>query len=151
MIVRRANTIADVDRMVALGAEMHAESVYRSRPYIHAKLASYGRQFLQNPDAGILILAEDDTDIHGIMAGWKLDSFFNDDACAKDMILYVRPEKRRGTTAIRMVREFEAWAKEAGARYIDISVTAGIENDKATKFYSALGYAPHGVCLVKEF
>jgi GNAT superfamily N-acetyltransferase len=151
MIVRRAKDMTDVARMVALGAEMHKESIYADRPYIPAKLASYARQFIEDPMSGVCVLAEDDDECHGMMAGWRLDSFFNDDACAKDMILYTRKDKRRGTTAMRLVAEFERWARETGVRYIDITVTAGIDNDKATRFYTALGYRTRGACLMKEF
>lgn len=150
MIVRKAETVEDVDRMVELGAQMHSESGYRTRPYIPAKLRSYGLQFLHNPSAGVLILAEDSYRVCGMMAGWALRSFFNDDICARDMILYMLPEKRGGTTALRMVRQFEDWAKWVGAREISIGITANIDDDKATRFYNAMGYRTRGLSLYKE-
>lgn len=150
MIVRRFKDMADVDNMISLGAEMHRESMYADRPYMPAKLASYGRQFLSEPTKGVGILAEEDGVCHGIMAGWALQNFYNDELCARDMILYVRKEKRGGTTAMRMVKEFERWAKEVGAKEITIGISAAIDNDKATRFYNALGYSHRGVTLSKE-
>lgn len=150
MIVRRFKDMADVAHMIELGAEMHAESMYASRPYLPAKLAAYGKQFLMEPKAGVGILAEEDGKCHGIMAGWALRNFYNDDICARDMILYVRKSKRGGTTGMRMVREFERWAKEVGAKEITIGISAAIDNDKATRFYQALGYSPRGVTLARE-
>jgi hypothetical protein len=150
MIVRKAETIEDVDRMVELGARMHSESGYRTRPYIPAKLRSYGIQFLHNPSAGVLILAEDNFKVCGMMAGWALRSFFNEDICVRDMILYMLPEKRKGTTALRMVRQFEDWAKCVGAREINVGITANIDDAKATKFYNTMGYRQRGLSLFKE-
>lgn len=150
MIVRKARNMQDVENMVALGAEMHAESIYASSPYVPAKLLAYGKGFLDNPQSGVLLLAEDNDKCHGMMAGWGLRSFFNDDVCVRDMILYIRKEKRGGTTAIRLVSAFEDWAKSIGAKSIDIGISAGINNERATKFYTALGFKPRGVTLSKE-
>lgn len=150
MIVRRFRDMADVDKMIALGAEMHAESRFSSRPYISAKLAAYGLQFLAEPTQGVGILAEEDGACHGIIAGWALTDFFNDEICAREMILYVRREKRGGTTAMRLVREFERWAKEIGAKEVNVGVSAKIDDDKAIRFYKSLGYLPSGVNLAKE-
>ena len=150
MIVRRFKTMADVEHMIELGAEMHRESVWAPRPYIPAKLAAYGKHFLSDPTAGVGILAEEDGKCHGIMAGWALRNFFNDEVCAREMIIYVRKEKRGGTTAMRMVREFERWAEEVGAKEISVGVSAQIDDDKAIKFYKALGYSHRGVTLAKE-
>lgn len=150
MIVRRFQDMKDADRMIALGARMHAESIFASEPYIPAKLAAYCRFWLLQPHAGVAILAEDNSEVVGMMAGWCVESFFNHERTARDMILYIRPDKRGGMTALRLVRAFEDWAKEVGARHINIGISAGIDNQRAAKFYQSLGYAQRGVTLSKE-
>lgn len=150
MIVRRARTMQDVENMVALGAQMHKETRYARVPYVPAKLLAYGQQFLDDPSTGVYILAENEGRILGMMCGFSLRSFFNDEIVARDMIIYVRPECRVGTTAMRLVREFERWAKENKATEITIGITADIDDAKAIKFYETLGYARRGVTLAKE-
>ena len=150
MIVRRFKDMKDAERMIALGAHMHAESVFASQPYLPDKLAAYCRFWLSEPSAGVAILAEDQQEVVGMMAGWCLEAFFNSERTARDMILYIRPDKRGGMTALRLVKEFETWAKEAGARSINIGISAGINNERATKFYKSLGDAQRGVTLSKE-
>jgi GNAT superfamily N-acetyltransferase len=150
MNVRRFKDMKDAERMIALGAQMHAESVFASEPYLSDKLMAYCRFWLTDPTSGMAFLAEDNEEVVGMMAGWCLEAFFNHERTARDMILYVRPDKRGGMTAIRLVKAFEDWAKEAGAHHINIGVSAGIDNQRAAKFYQSLGYAPRGVTLSKE-
>ena len=150
MIVRKASSMQDVEKMVALGAEMHAESRYAAKPYLFSKLEGYGSHYVRDPNAGVCILAEEDDACHGIMVGFASKTYFSDELCAKEMVLYVRPAKRKGTTAMRLVREFEHWAKEIGAAEIHVGVTADIDDDKAIRFYNAMGYGPRGIILAKE-
>lgn len=144
------SSMQDVDRMIALGREMHAESIFASMPYNDDKLRAFGNYYINEPEAGVGVVAEDDDGIGAMMVMSVVNRYFNDEKYASDMLLYVRKDKRGGLAAARVLKEVEKWAKERSIKEIMVGIFAGISNDKAQRFYTALGYEPAGVVLRKE-
>jgi len=66
------------------------------------------------------------------------------DLVAQDLGWYVDPEHRGGTAAVRMVRDFEAWAKSKGARCVLLAQTTAINVDRTRQWCEALGYTVIG-------
>lgn len=59
--------------------------------------------------------------------------------------MYVQPAHRRGRLGARLVAQFSAWAKEAGAELAE--VTAYSSNADAIRFYERNGFASQSVTL----
>lgn len=144
------SSMEDVERMIDLGREMHAESVFASMPYLEDKLRAFGRYYIDNPKAGVGVVAEDDNGVAAMMAMSVHERYFNDERYAYDMLLYVRKDKRGGLAAARVLKDVEKWAKEQSIKEVMVGIFAGISNDTAQRFYSAMGYEPAGIVMRKE-
>lgn len=102
------------------------------------------------PHPGCVLIAEEAGRIIGMMGGFVAEHFFGHDRIASDYVLYVKPEHRRGTAAVRLIRTFEKWAAEQGVRAIQPGVTTGVANDRVRDLYVRLGYEPNGYTLIKR-
>ena len=148
--IRRMSSDTDITTMIDLGALMHAESSYARLPYDRSKLHAYGRLFLEDPKAGVGLLAEDDEELVAMMAGYTAPFYFCSDLAAFDFFLYAHPSRRGGAAAVRLVRAFEEWAGSVGVKEIQLGITAAINNPTAERLYAFCGYSQIGTIWKKE-
>lgn len=69
---------------------------------------------------------------------------------ARDLLVWVAPKHRGGTTFIRMIRAMEAWATQAGLFKIYLSQSTGVEVEKTARLYEKLGYSVSGFLSSKR-
>lgn len=69
---------------------------------------------------------------------------------ARDLLVWVAPEHRGGSTFIRMIRAMEAWARNVGITKLYLSQSTGIEVDKTVRLYEKLGYSVSGFLSCKR-
>ena len=86
----------------------------------------------------------------GFMVGTISETFMNHEKNAYEKGLFVLPEHRGGTTAIRLVRNFEAWAKSQGAARIWLQQSVGQNMDSTLRFFQRLGYQCQGFTTCKK-
>lgn len=151
----RPVTPEDVEALVEMGRAMHDESPeYREMDFSEEKirkLVNFMCGTLLVPSASnSALVAEDEGTIVGMMGGFVIEHFFGRDRIAHDYVLYVKPEHRRGTAAVRLIREFEKWAKAQGVRAIVPAITTGLSTERTEGLYLKLGYEPNGVTLIKR-
>ena len=96
-------------------------------------------------------LAYDDDVICGMILGFLDKLYFSKDICLYENLLYVIPEKRGSSAAYKLVKAWEKFGKDNGARDIWAGVSSGIKSDKAKSFYNRLGYEDISYGLRKEF
>lgn len=151
MLIRRAATIYDIDKMIELGEQMHAESRFASMPYDKTKLRSYGYLALDKPDEWGVFIAEDDRgEVHAMIAVYVSPFYFTDERThTNDFFLYVSKGRRGGLAAARCVKAVEAWAAEVGVDEIQFGITAGIDDNAAERLYRGLGYNTTGRIMTK--
>tara|TARA_B100001250_G_scaffold380115_1_gene371309 strand:- start:57 stop:527 length:471 start_codon:yes stop_codon:yes gene_type:complete len=77
-------------------------------------------------------------------------SFFGNDLTATDLILYVLPEHRGSTIAIRILKEYEKWAISQNVDEISLGISTGINVERTGQFYERLGYRRESVVFVKN-
>src|SRR5258708_39684629 len=142
-MIERVNPQNLADFLV-LAKRMHAESVYRHLPFNGQKLAS----FIGNPII-YAALAKRAGAYVGVMMGIVAPDVFSDVPIATEFGLYEPRDVQGGMAALSLVRDFEAWAKEKGAKELRPAVSAGIDDEMAFKFYRKLGYEPLGRTLRK--
>ena len=152
MKIRRIRDEADVEKMIELGAKMHAESRYMDIPYDRAKLAEYGRAAIENPFTWGGFLAEDEQGkVYAMIAGFKAPFYFSSDAFqVTDAFVYVDKSKRGGLAAARCVKALEEWAGNVKAHEIVFGISAGINNAAAERLYTGLGYTQVGTLMRKQ-
>lgn len=152
----RFATEADVPDVVRMGRNMWAESkTHQHSSYSDAKAERLARACTGTPLTGppsdkCLLIACVEGVVVGMLGGYCTEDFFGHDKIAGDFVFYVSPEKRGGTLGVRLLKAFEAWATQAGARWMRPGVSTGNEVDRIVGLYEHLGYSVIGVQLMKE-
>lgn len=128
----------DLDRLVELGKQMHAESKYAIYNFDSAKLRNHLWSGIWHDD-GILIVSEKDGEIIGGFYGWMSEQYFGNDKVAVDLALFVQQDKRGAMAGALLVKRFIEIAKEKGAAQIVISNSTGVDKDRVGQLYEKLG------------
>jgi len=86
-----------------------------------------------------LMLLRDEEKILGMLGGAITTPPFSNTKFAIEIIWYVRPQYRGNIKAVKLVKEFETWAKEKGAKYIAMVSQMNSDVDPGP-LYERLGY-----------
>ena len=87
----------------------------------------------------------------GLLWGYCSSIPWSKTKLACDTILYVIPEMRKTSKAgYLLIKEWDKWAKAAGAKEVQISIASGIHEEETTLFYERLGYSLIGSQFRKE-
>src|SRR5690606_34537824 len=93
---------------------MHAESPrYRALTYDPAKVAGVALRLIYDPAAEVLV-AEQDGQLIGMLAGMIVEHFFGDDCYATDSVFFVRPEHLGSSVEPRLYRSWEELLRADG-------------------------------------
>jgi len=145
--VRQA-TIEDIGSLIALGREMHDESpLFSQLDYDESKLAVLGEKLLEQ--GGVFLAEDEDLVVVGMFVGMVSEYFFGHDLMASDFALYVDEDHRGGSIGVRLVKAFEKWAFEFGAKVILLGISTGIQADRTAQLYNRLGFKTHGYTTLK--
>ena len=85
-----------------------------------------------------------------MLVGLVSEHFFGHDLMASDLTFYIDKEHRGGTLGVRLMRQFEAWAKCMGARVISLGISTEIDAKRTGELYLRMGYRVTGEMFVKE-
>lgn len=105
------------------------------------------RKFLQiamNPNLYAAVYRKDGKIIAGMIGFIAPNEFGEHPPMAKDIVLYVEPECRGGLAGVRLVRDFEKWAKEHGVSTVQLAQSTGLDVERTRRWYEALGYEVTG-------
>lgn len=91
-----------------------------------------------------------DGKIVGFFCGYIGETFLNNQVNAYEQGLYVTPEHRGGSIAIRLIKHFEDWARLRGAHNVWISQSVGQKTDSTLKFFERLGFTCQGFITFKQ-
>jgi GNAT superfamily N-acetyltransferase len=147
---------ADIPTLVELGRRLHDESPHFVRyEYSSEKVAALARRLivgesLLSPPPGGVLVAELEGRIVGMIVGLVIEHFFGSSRFATDLTFYVAPEHRGGSTAVRLIRAFEEWARENGAQYFVPGTSTEIQPERTLELYKHLGYRLSGYVMTKE-
>lgn len=138
-------------QVLQLAHEMHAESVSHSDlPLDEAKLIRQLETSHSMPDTVYLRLAVMGDEVLGGFFGIITTTFFSDEKAAKDMVWFVRKDRRGGVAALKLVADFEQWGLERGIRKFFLGQSTGVSIETTTRLYEHLGYRVVGMNTVKE-
>lgn len=126
----------DVDALLELGREMHAESWYAYLPFDEAKVRN---ALCTAISRGFLAVQEADGRIVGGMAGLITEFWFCRSLIATDLGLFVKSDKRGSTAAVRLVQAFIDWARANGAAEVNLAISTGVRIEETGDLYKALG------------
>jgi len=150
-IYRATGTGRDLSTIVSMARAMHAESPRFSHTNFNpGKVAALAQRLCVENPRGAVFIAHDGGGVVGMMAGSVAEHFFGFSLTAFDFALYVRPEHRGGSVAVRLVKAFEEWARAAGAEDIALGISTGVHADRTKQLYERLGYTVVGSTHVKR-
>ncbi len=140
MIIREIQHI-DVPDVTRMGIKVQRLSPYFKRDKINfEKGVAHIKGCVGNPEWGIGFIARNDQDVLlGFILAFVSSPFFSDRRRLVDMLFFCDPDTNPGSAAPRLYKTFRKWGFEHEFDEIVMSITAGIDNDKAEAFYEACG------------
>ena len=118
---RRA-TIDDLDALVALGERFVAYAPYGDAVRATAGGIAEGLRNVFAAPAGVVFVAERDGEIAGALVGLMTAPWCAPDTrVATELAWWVDERRRRSPAAVRLLRAFEAWARDHGAACVVMS------------------------------
>lgn len=138
----REATALDLLLLAELGEDYESE-VQNHTPYpidIEKAMQSAFASII-SPDS-VIYLAFDGNKPVGFFWGSMANFVWSGQKIATDHLLYVSPNYRGGNHGYRLLKAYEKWATEKGAKAINISVASGITTERTGRFYEAMGYSP---------
>lgn len=142
----------DFSRLLDMAKAMHAESPElqeltfdesRAAHTIMAVFATHRADY-----NGWVMLTEGQ--IVGALFAYCSDTFYSRDLVAGDLVVYVSPEHRGNRAVVKMIRAYEAWARERGAKIIYLGVSTGTNTERSQRLFERLGYRAIGPILKKH-
>lgn len=140
-----------IEQVLELAREMHAESVtQRNFPLDEAKLLQQLALSETMPDTVYVRLAMLGDVVLGGFFGIISTTFFSDAPACKDMVWFVRRDRRGSLAAVKLLTDFEQWGLDRGVRDFYLGQTTGVQIEATMKLYEHLGYEVVGVNTYKR-
>lgn len=139
-IIRDA-THDDLDSLMDIAAEMHAESPrFSSLTFAPDKVLQLFISLIQLPN-GLLLVAEQDGIIIGGIAALATPHWMSYDLISDDVGLFISAEYRGGVTAARLVKKYMHWARDQGVMpgWTQLGIMTGVHVEETAALYRALG------------
>lgn len=145
----RPAVAGDLPHILALCAEMHAESVYRTVPLSGNKLASFVQAAMQDDEQCVFVATKAGRPV-GVMIGRINAYFFSNEKAAYETILFVQKSCRGGRYARALMLTYLDWARRNGAVKFWPGISTGIDFDTTTRFYQHFGFEKVGAVLMGD-
>jgi GNAT superfamily N-acetyltransferase len=133
------------EQLFSLIEQMVAESVFSFAPPSRKKI----QQLMDYPKSAGFLAFEGDKCI-GFVGAVINEFFFSEYERATDLGFYILPEHRGGTTAVRLLKTIENWAKEMGVNEIFMGHSVGGKVEETKQFYLRNGYRVGGFNSMKR-
>ena len=147
MIIRKFAR-RDIPLMARLGRQYWETSNFKTLNFSIKKCHALGEIMLVDKRY-FAIVAEEESKIIGMFMGYISEWPFGDEYIATDLLVYIDPLYRKGATGLRMLKEFEQWAKEQGVNQLRPGTSVG-NKKQLLSFYRRLGYKTVGYSFLKE-
>lgn len=144
----RPATLADLPRIIELGAMLHATSSYSRLAFVPEKAAAFLTALIEKD--GVVFVAEIDGVVVGGMAGGVVDQWFSNDLIAYDFSIFVEPKRRNGLIAMKLMLAFEEWARIKGAKQVHMGIGTDINVEGTSRLYKHMGFRHFGPLFVKD-
>lgn len=139
----------DVDAIMRLGVQMHAESRFQVYPMNTAKTRASIDKIIASPLAGCILLAEHPQGgVVGMLAGYVVDYFFSDALVAQDSYFFVHPDFRGSPAALKLLIAFRRWAENRSASELCINMSVDVQQERFNKFMQHMHFKPCGTNFV---
>ena len=141
--VRHA-TEADFPVLLEFGRLMHAEAALLNHaPFDEEKVTATLTHAMHN---GLVLVHQNDGEITGGFVGILGERWYSRRPMFMDLALFVRPERRSGVIAYRLITTVTEWCEAKGIdpRNVIFGVTTGVREHETGEFYRRMGMRPAG-------
>lgn len=142
MAEMRTATVEDLPTLVALGRLMHAEAPNMRFTVYDADRVERALRYAIEVSGFAVVHVADDGQIDGGMAGVVSPRWFSAERQFSDLALFVRPDKRGGLLAARLIKATVAWCEAQGLRPFDVQlgISTGIHPEQTGEFLERLNF-----------
>jgi N-acetylglutamate synthase-like GNAT family acetyltransferase len=132
----REATPADIPRIVEMGRRFMAESAYNQHLSENPmQMRALALQIISQPNGSILV-SEKDGKLTGMLAFILFPHHFSGELIAGEVIWWVDPEARAGSTGLKLMRRAEEIAVGMGAKKMQMVAPT----ERIGELYKHLGY-----------
>ena len=150
-VIIRDRKLSDMDQVLMLAEEAHAESSYSHLDFDPEVITAMGHTWIANPEVYFCkLVTSAENKIFAMYVGLISSYYFGKDLVANDLLLFVSQDRRGGIAAARLIKEFEDWAFANGAKEIRPASSTGVKTEETRQLYNALGYDTVGHTFVKR-
>lgn len=144
----RCGTVEDIGFILPLMRQALIEVRYHEE-FSEGQFCLRWAQYMES-GRGLIILAERDNKLVGILLGAVADSMFAHSKFAVDLLWYVLPEYRRQGIGESLRFQFELEAKELGCSHVTMGIWEKFEPEKTAARLASAGYIPLERYAMKE-
>jgi GNAT superfamily N-acetyltransferase len=146
----RALTVEELPGIAPYGQDFYAEAKAPGR-FLPAFFVSLWTTLITSGQ-GVILGVYEGAECVGALAAMVAPDIYDGRPIASEFFWYVRPEYRRGTVPVRLIRAYEAWAVSQGVASADVRMAAlASMNDEAVgRLYDKLGYRRLETTWTKE-
>lgn len=149
-LVVRQSTELDLIRIAKLGEHYVSEAKHHDSVGFDPEFAVIGGSLALRDENQLLLIASEDNEACGFLWGCTMRLPWSANEIAVDLVLYVSPSKRNGRAGLKLIREYEAWAKSRGVHQVRLSVVSGLDSDRTAELYERMGFTCIGTQHSKE-
>jgi len=131
---------ADIPETVNLAYEMHQEGAFSRFRFSPEKMASNLSLAITHPHIAFCHVVEHDEKLVGALLGYISEFFFGHDLIASDSGWFILPEYRGSRSAVKLLKNFQTWAKANGAKEVAMGVSTDVNPEKTGALLQKLGY-----------
>jgi GNAT superfamily N-acetyltransferase len=146
MTIRPA-TANDIDTMIKLGEKIYTESRFSHLDFDRDKIKQGVQSHILHHTHGThlaLVAQNTQGEIVGGFFGVLEEYFFTTDKSANSVLIWVDPNYRGSSIAIKLIDVFKQWAIKNGAKEINIVVSSGVKIGSTDRFVRRLGFVQTG-------
>ena len=140
----RSLEYADIPETVELARKFVEESAFSRFQFSHEKMAANLSMAITHPHMAFCHVVEHDGRLVGALVGYINEFFFGHDLIASDSGWFILPEYRGSRSAVKLLKNFEAWAKANGAKEVAMGISTDVSPEKTGALLQKLGYVHVG-------
>lgn len=146
----REACLLDLPRIGQLGKEYIDEVGFDTRFPLDLDYANLLFAMYINRRDSLVLVAVHKKRVVGFFMGAVATFPWSQAPIGMDNLLYIQPEYRGLAHGVRLIKRYEAWAREVGCKEAQLSTASGIEVERTCDLFERLGYTQTGIQFMKE-
>ena len=145
MLIRNA-TSTDIAPLIRFGYLIHAESKFSTLSFDAEKVQQTLESIIgsKNGTHCCFIAENSEKQLVGVLIGCMEEYFFSRSLMAHSILIYVHPQWRGSSAAVKFIHAFRKWAMNRKALEVCIGVASGVTIGRTDRFLKRLGFSVTG-------